>query len=82
MRRCAACKIACRPSAARRTVSVVFLAELVCPDAACAEPFEARAGTVAELESLVCDCGCALRLTRLADIPEDRDEALLLISVA
>ena len=59
----------------------VFIAELLCPDVSCAEPFEARSATLAELEALVCDCGCALRITRVADLVDDRDETLLFVAL-
>ena len=41
-------------------MSVVYVARLICSDAACAAEVAAEAATLRELETLVCDCGCAL----------------------
>ena len=41
---------------------VMYVARLVCSDEACAAEVAAEAGTLRELETLVCDCGCALEL--------------------
>jgi hypothetical protein len=41
-------------------MGVMFVARLVCSDAACAAEAAAEATTLRELETLVCDCGCAL----------------------
>lgn len=38
----------------------MLAARLVCSDIACAAELEAEAATVAELETLICECGCAL----------------------
>ena len=40
----------------------MFVARLICSDMACAAETEAEAATVAELETLVCECGCALEV--------------------
>jgi hypothetical protein len=40
----------------------VFIARLICSDAACAAEVSAEAGSEGELESLICDCGCALEV--------------------
>jgi len=40
---------------------MIHLAFLICSDDDCSERFEAR-GTLAELETLACDCGCGLHL--------------------
>jgi hypothetical protein len=39
---------------------VMYVARLVCSDEACAAEVAAEAATLRELETLVCDCGCAL----------------------
>jgi hypothetical protein len=49
----------------------VLVARLVCSDTACAEAFEARAATPAELEALACDCGCALAVVGWPDTDGD-----------
>jgi hypothetical protein len=38
----------------------VFVARLLCSDAACAVEVVAEAATLRELETLACECGCAL----------------------
>ena len=54
----------------------MFVARLVCSHAACTEVLEARAVTLAELETLACDCGCALQVLGFPDTAEDRDAML------
>ena len=49
----------------------MLLARLICSDDACTEAFEARAATLAELEALACDCGCALAVLGWPDAGED-----------
>jgi hypothetical protein len=40
----------------------VYVARLICSDTACAQEAAAEARTIRELESLICDCGCALAI--------------------
>jgi hypothetical protein len=42
---------------------MIYRAVLICSDEECTERFEAQ-GTLAELESLACDCGCAMHVLR------------------
>ncbi|MEA2390864.1 MAG: hypothetical protein QOK31_973 [Solirubrobacteraceae bacterium] len=42
---------------------MIYLAVLICSDEECTERFEAQ-GTLADLESLACDCGCAMHVLR------------------
>jgi hypothetical protein len=49
----------------------MLVARLLCSDPACAEPFEARARTLAELATLACDCGCGLEVLALSLGPDD-----------
>ena len=44
----------------------MFRALVTCPDNDCAEAFDAVA-ELEQLESLICDCGCTLRIERLAE---------------
>jgi hypothetical protein len=44
------------------TIRSMFVARLICSDMACAAELEAEAGTLAELETLMCECGCALEV--------------------
>jgi hypothetical protein len=46
----------------RRDHARVFVARLICTDAACAAEVVAEAARAPELERLVCDCGCALEI--------------------
>jgi hypothetical protein len=48
----------------------VFHGLLICSDADCDETFEAW-GTLEELESLACDCGCGLQLLDVSDAVGD-----------
>ncbi len=56
----------------------MFVARLICSDIDCAEEQEVRAGTVAELERLLCDCGCALELIAWPDRAEESAEVFAL----
>ena len=40
----------------------MFIARLICSDEGCAAEVAAEAATLRELETLACDCGCALEL--------------------
>ena len=55
----------------------MVFALLVCSDDDCTDTFEAW-GTLEELETLACDCGCALQLISLSDVDEQTDDALVL----
>jgi hypothetical protein len=48
-------------------MQAMLVARLVCSDAACAAEVSAEARTVRELESLICDCGCALEVIAWPD---------------
>jgi hypothetical protein len=48
----------------------MFVARLICSDPTCAEPVEAVALTLEELEALACDCGCALQMLGWPDVLE------------
>jgi hypothetical protein len=45
----------------------MFVARLVCSDPGCAEEISADAATLAELETLACECGCALAVVGWPD---------------
>ncbi|MDQ3933827.1 MAG: hypothetical protein M3340_04260 [Actinomycetota bacterium] len=53
-------------------------AVLICSDDDCTEIFEAY-GTLEELETLACDCGCALQVISVSEA--ERDSGLELIPV-
>ena len=48
----------------------MFRALVTCPDNECAEAFDAVA-ELEQLESLICDCGCTLRVERLSECDEE-----------
>jgi uncharacterized protein (UPF0210 family) len=57
----------------------VFVARLICSDPACAEAVEAVeavALTLEELETLACDCGCALQMLGWPDVLEPEPLAI------
>jgi hypothetical protein len=63
-------------------MSAVFVARLICSDSSCAAEVEGEALEAAVLETLVCDCGCALEplgwpdwVERPADIVDLRARA-------
>lgn len=45
----------------------MFRALLICSDDVCDEVFEAY-GSIAELEALACDCGCALEIVEMSEV--------------
>jgi hypothetical protein len=40
----------------------MWIARLVCSDDRCPERLEVVAGTLAEVEALACECGCAMQV--------------------
>jgi hypothetical protein len=60
----------------------MLYAALICCDEDCTEVFEAY-GSLEELETLACDCGCALQIISIseADPGRSRDHGLELIPV-
>ncbi len=55
------------PSTPAVTMRAMFVARLICSDTDCAEEQEVHVGTLAELERLLCDCGCALEVIAWPD---------------
>ncbi|MEA2409831.1 MAG: hypothetical protein QOC77_392 [Thermoleophilaceae bacterium] len=45
----------------------MFLALLICSDESCTEELETW-GTLDELESMACDCGCALQVISVSEV--------------
>jgi hypothetical protein len=45
----------------------MYVARLICSDEACAAEAIAEAQTLAELDTFVCDCGCALAIVGWPD---------------
>ena len=61
----------------------MLYAALICCDDDCTDVFEAY-GTLAELETLACDCGCALQVISISEVGGDapsRDRGLELLPV-
>ena len=54
-------------------MSSVFVARLVCSDPAGAVEAESEARTLAELETLACECGCGLAIVGFPDWVEEAD---------
>jgi hypothetical protein len=59
----------------------MYTARLVCSDAACAEEIDVETATLAELEALVCDCGCALAVVGWADVAAESLAQVVLLRV-
>ena len=51
----------------------MFVARLICSDPDCADDLTAEVATIAELEALACDCGCAFEVIGW---PDWSDEAI------
>jgi hypothetical protein len=56
----------------------MFVARLVCSDPGCAAELDAEAVDAAELERLICDCGCALEVIAWPDWIEEPAEVVTL----
>ena len=62
------------------TMPPMFRATVICPDGECAEAYSAVA-ELEELEAMICDCGCTLRVERLSESDEKlrEDDAFELV---
>ena len=49
----------------------MYIARLICSDPDCTERIVAEAETLAELETLACECGCGLDLIGIPDWIEE-----------
>jgi hypothetical protein len=56
----------------------VYVVRLICSDADCAAELTAEGRTIGELETLVCDCGCALEVVAWPDSVEEPAEVVAL----
>ena len=56
----------------------MFVARLICSDADCAEEAEVHAGSLDELERLLCGCGCTLELIAWPDWADEIAEVVAL----
>ncbi len=55
----------------------MFVARLICSDTDCAEERLLEAETIAELEAMACDCGCALAIIGWPDWVEPRGDVVI-----
>jgi hypothetical protein len=46
----------------------MYIARLACSDSECAEEVTLETATLAELETLICECGCALAVVGWPDV--------------
>ena len=60
---------------------VMYMARLVCSDEACAEEVTLEAATLAELETLICDCGCALEMIGWPDVAAEPLAEVIMLRV-
>ena len=60
----------------------MLYAALICCDEDCTDVFEAY-GSLEELETLACDCGCALQVVSISEVDasHSRDHGLELLPV-
>jgi hypothetical protein len=59
-------------------MGAVFVARLICSDQGCAVELAGEAATLRELETLACDCGCALELIGWPDSVDDEPVAAVI----
>ena len=52
-------------------MGVMFVARLICSDEGCAAEVAAESATLAELETLACECGCGLAIVGFPDWVEE-----------
>jgi hypothetical protein len=60
---------------------VMYTATLVCSDPACAEEFAGEAATLHELETLLCDCGCALQIVGWPEVEAEPLAQVIMLRV-
>jgi hypothetical protein len=60
----------------------MWFARLVCSDQACPEELDVYAADLEELESLGCDCGCAMQVVGWADAVEDDEAYAVVLALA
>ena len=60
---------------------VMYSARLVCTDPSCAEEIAAETATLGELDSLLCECGCALEVVGWPDVEAEPLAQVILLRV-
>jgi hypothetical protein len=58
----------------------MFRALLLCSEGDCAEVFEAY-GSLEELETLACDCGCSLELLEISEVEQHLERGFTLAPI-
>ena len=59
-------------------MAAMFVARLICSDMEWAEELTAESADAAELETLLCDCGCALEIIAWPDWVDEPGEVVTL----
>lgn len=59
----------------------MYTARLVCSDPACAEAIAGETATLGELETLLCDCGCALEVIGWPDVAAEPLAQIIVLRV-
>ena len=59
-------------------MAAMFVARLICSDMECAEELTAESADAAELETLLCDCGCTLEIIGWPDWVDEPGEVVAL----
>ena len=57
----------------------MYIARLNCSDAECGEEITAESATLHELETLICDCGCALAIVGWPDATAEPPAEVVLL---
>jgi hypothetical protein len=60
---------------------VMYSARLVCTDPGCADEIAAETATLAELDALVCECGCALEVVGWPDVEAELLAQVIMLRV-
>jgi hypothetical protein len=68
-----------QPSDGHPTIRTMFFALMICSDESCPEELEAW-GTLEELETSACECGCALQVISVSEV--EFDELAPVIAIA
>ncbi len=55
----------------------MFVARVICSDTDCAEERVLEAETLAEIEAMICDCGCVLEIIGWPDWVEPRANVVI-----
>jgi hypothetical protein len=59
----------------------MYRARLVCSDPACVEEIARESATLRELETLICECGCALEIVGWPDVEAELLAPVIMLRV-